>query len=68
MAENGHIIGEERDARGGVPMRQPLDDAVLDGELEEGVERVDDEHEEHGRHGVALTKALTMRDGWAVLH
>ena len=49
-------------------MHQPLDDAALDDELVEGVERVDDEHEEHGRHGVTLTKALAMRDGGAVLH
>ena len=52
----------KKDALDEACLRQPLEDPGLDGELEQRVERIDDQHKQHRGDRIALAKALTVRN------
>ena len=62
VAEDDHVVGEERDAGGSVPRGEPPQCTSRHEMLEEGVEGVDDDGEQHGRNGVALAQTLLVLD------
>ena len=62
VAEKHDVVRVEGEAGGHVTISEPLQEAQGGSTLEEVVEDVNDDHEEHGGHGVALAKPLAMTD------
>ena len=62
VAEDNHVIGIQGDARGHPTLSEAAQHSSPDAVLEEGVERVDDQREKHGRDGGTLSEAFFVAD------